>query len=154
MVNSLVSRHAVPASPTDAFRGEVDTMFNPFDRLIRGENGWPMWEGALLAWPPMDVCETEDAYLLEMDLPGVPADQVQVELMGDELLITGGRPQAASSDRCYLRVEREFGNFQRRIRLTSPVEKDHIEAHYQGGVLSIAVPKAENATPRKIPVNP
>jgi HSP20 family protein len=100
----------------------------------------------------MDVCETEDAYLLEMDLPGVSPDSVQVEVAGDELLITGERKQAESTDKCYLRVERDFGQFQRRIRLTAAVEQSGIEAHFQDGVLRITVPKAECAKPRKIPV--
>jgi HSP20 family protein len=100
----------------------------------------------------MDVCETKDGYLLEMDLPGVALDDVQVEVTGDELVITGERTRRQSGDKCYLRVERDFGKFQRRIRLTTPVEQDQIEAHYQNGVLNITVPKAAHAKPRTIPV--
>jgi HSP20 family protein len=150
MVNSLVPRHVVLESPIQPSRGELDMIFTPFDWVMRGGNGWPMWERALVAWPPMDVCETEDAYLLEMDLPGVPADKVQVELISQELLITGGRAQSAFGDRRYLRVERDFGNFHRRIRFTSLVEEDRLECHFQDGVLRITIPKAENAKARKI----
>jgi HSP20 family protein len=144
MVNSLISRPTMPASPV----GEMDTIFN---RLIRGDGPWA-WEGALLTWPRMDVCETEDGYLLEMDLPGVARDDVQVEVTGDELVITGERKRQESGDKYYLRVERDFGQFQRRIRLTIPVEQDQIEASYQNGVLRITVPKAAHAKPRKVPV--
>jgi len=127
----------------------MDTIFN---RLIRGEGAWPTWEGAMLTWPRMDVCETEGAYLLEMDLPGVSRESVQVELAGDELFVSGERKPSESGDKCYLRVERDFGQFQRRVKLTTPVEEAGIEAHYQDGVLRITIPKAESARPRKIPV--
>jgi HSP20 family protein len=129
--------------------GEIDTIFN---RLIRGDGAWPTWEGALLTWPRMDVCETEDGYLLEMDLPGVALDDVQVEVTGDELVVTGERKRQESVDKCYLRIERDFSQFQRRVRLTTPVEQDKIEAHYQDGVLRITVPKAAHAKSRRIPV--
>ncbi len=145
MINSLISRPTMLAAPV----GEKDTIFN---RLIRGDGPWPTWEGTLLMWPRMDVCETEDGYLLEMDLPGVALDDVQVEVTGDELVITGERKRQESGDQCYLRVERDFGQLQRRIRLTIPVEQDQIEAHYQNGVLRITVPKAAHAKPRKVPV--
>lgn len=145
MVNSLVTRPTMLAPPV----GEMHTIFT---RLIRGDGRWPTWEGCILTWPHLDVCETEDAYLLEMDLPGVPRDSVQVEIAGDEIFITGERKRPESGEKCYLRVERDFGQFQRRVKLTTPVEQTGIEPHYQDGVLRVTVPKAACARPRKIPL--
>ena len=127
----------------------MDTIFN---RLIRGEVHWPAWEGALLTWPRMDVCETEDGYLLEMDLPGVALDDVHVEVTGDELVVTGGESSRspATSATCVSSATS--------VNLTSrPADhsgrEDKIEAHYQDGVLAHQGPQeAAHAKPRKIPV--
>lgn len=100
----------------------------------------------------MDICETEQAYHLEMDLPGVRRENLHVEDIGDQLMILGGRLQTKASEKYYLRIERDFGQFERRVRLMMPIKKDRIKARYQDGVLRIIVPKTESAKTRRIPV--
>lgn len=147
MVNSLVPQQRTLASPV----GTNNYLFNRFDQLFREESGWPGWQNSP-TWPRMDVCETTDAYLLELDLPGVQPDNVQIEIAGDVLAIFGERPQPAVEEKSFHRVERDYGQFQRRIRFPSAVAQDQIQARFQDGVLRVTVPKAENAKARKIPV--
>jgi HSP20 family protein len=104
-----------------------------------------------LPWVPMaDVSETEDSYVIEIDVPGVSKDQIDVQLNDRELVVTG-EIREHPHDRRHRRMRRT-GRFEFRTLLPGEVNPDRVSAQLNDGVLSITVPKAEVAKPRHIEV--
>lgn len=114
---------------------------------------------AQLWYPTMDVFETKDAYVLETDLPGVSVEDVEINFERNTLTLRGERKSAIrasegeqKADFRIHSVERVWGSFARSIRLPEYVDGTQIEATFANGVLSIRIPKAQSALPRKIEV--
>lgn len=103
--------------------------------------------------PRMDIHENDDKFVVSLDLPGVKADDIQINLNEDDLVIQGSRSSGveAREDR-YYRVERWFGEFRRSIRLPRSVDREKISADFADGVLSVWLPKLQAATARKIEI--
>lgn len=101
--------------------------------------------------PRLDAIESEEAYLLNVDLPGITEEQLDLSVHEDVLTITGERPQIELSEGQSYRIhERSLKNFERSFRLPKDVNHDGIEASLKHGVLTIEIPKQEQAKPRKI----
>jgi HSP20 family protein len=100
------------------------------------------YEGGLPGtWSPaVDVLETEDAYLLFAELPGVRRDDIQLQVR-DRRLELSGRRQTLGESRNFLRMERSYGPFRRTFDLGEPVEADAIVAAFEAGVLRVHLPK-------------
>jgi HSP20 family protein len=131
------------------------------DRLFAHALGlhgqWQRATGAATpAWAPaLDIAERKDAYLVTVELPGVKLDDLQITLEDGLLTIQGERHFAHdSSEEQVHRVERSSGAFRRAITLPAQVMADEVEASFEDGVLRILVPKAEQAKPKRIQVNP
>jgi len=125
---------------------------NLFDEafLFRNEN-----DAETKEWfsPQINVVESEAAYEVSLDVPGMQADEFNIEFKDGQLWVTDERKaEQAESGKTYHRVERRYGQFRRVVALPVEVATDRIEAGYKDGVLSIAVPKAPTAMPRKIAV--
>lgn len=106
------------------------------------------------SWSPaLDTAETEAAYLVSVDLPGVTAGQVDVHFERNTLTIRGTRvaQNSDSEPRPFIR-ERVFGSFARSLRFPQHVEGDKISAAFANGVLTVTVPKSESAKPRKVEI--
>ena len=108
------------------------------------------------AWAPaLDISEGKDAYLVTVELPGVKLDDLEITLEDGLLTIQGERHFAQdSSKEQFHRVERSSGAFRRSITLPAHVVADEVNASMEDGVLRILVPKAEEAKPKRIQVNP
>jgi HSP20 family protein len=108
------------------------------------------------AWAPaLDIAERKDAYLVTVELPGVKLDDLQITLEDGLLTIQGERHSTDdAADQNFYRVERRYGSFRRAITLPAHVMADEVEASIEDGVLRILVPKAEEARPKRIQVNP
>jgi HSP20 family protein len=105
------------------------------------------------AWrPPVDLFEDENAFTLQLELPGVDKDQIEVEVTHEELVIRGERPFVKPESGNIVHSERVYGQFQRAFRLGVPVQNNAVEASYKDGVLSIRLPKTESVKPRRIEV--
>ena len=106
--------------------------------------------------PAIDVVEKKDAYELYADLPGVDASKVEIAFEQNVLTIRGTKPAAlTTSNNGELRVyaaERVSGNFERTVRLPDFVDGDKIAATFTNGLLTVTVPKAQAALPRRIEV--
>jgi HSP20 family protein len=100
--------------------------------------------------PPLDVRETADDYLVMLDLPGVKAGDVQIELVDRTLTISGTRVPVETGDA--QKVERPFGAFTRMLTLPQGSDPDSIRADYTDGVLTLHVPKPAEAKPKKIAI--
>lgn len=103
--------------------------------------------------PRLDIAETEQTYEVTVDLPGVKADDVRVEMHEDRLTIAGVRhSHSEQKDRQFHRVERSTGSFSRTVVVPSKVEAEKIAATYSEGVLHVTLPKASANQPRRIKV--
>jgi HSP20 family protein len=112
---------------------------------------------AQLWLPAVDLYETEGAFVIEADLPGVHQENVDINFDRGTLTITGTRAATLPSrkENGQLRVyssERLSGGFSRSIRLPEHVDAEHIDAVFAQGVLTLTVPKAKGALPRKITI--
>lgn len=118
---------------------EVERMFDEmihrpwgFCREIRG------WE------PCVDLYETDDAFVLEADLPGVKFDDVKMEVENSDLILRGWRSlEKSESHGQFHTMERSSGQFTRRVKLPESVNKDAIQAEFKDGVLRVVLPKVK-----------
>jgi HSP20 family protein len=105
-----------------------------------------------MPWAPLgDVSETDEAYIVRAELPGVNKDQVDVQLQGGELVITGEIQEDSGHGRRH-RSSRRTGRFEFRAYLPGDVTPEGVTAQLSDGVLTVTVPKSEAAKPRKIEI--
>ena len=134
---------------------ELDQMSERMRRFLDqtfGAFGWtpPLIERA--GWsPPVDLEELDDAYVIEADLPGVKREDVNIELIGNELSISGEVKEQERKG-TVRRQTRRTGGFEYRLSLHSQVDPEKVEANLTDGVLKIRVPKAEKAQRRRIEI--
>jgi HSP20 family protein len=103
-------------------------------------------------WAPLaDVTETDSAYVLELDVPGVQREDVTVDLTGTSLSITGERKERETEGVSHRRTRRT-GKFAYRLTLPRNLDGDNVEAKLVDGVLTVSVPKSEAAKPRRIEI--
>jgi HSP20 family protein len=100
--------------------------------------------------PSVDVIETEDAYLLFAELPGIRREDIQLHVR-DRRLELSGRRQPLGENRNFLRMERSYGPFRRTFDLGAPVEAEGIAAAFEQGILRVRIPKRSPGATR-IPV--
>jgi HSP20 family protein len=98
--------------------------------------------------PPVDVQETDDAYVITADMPGVRFDDVSVEVMGNELQITGRIEEGSSRRRT-----RQTGQFDYRLTLPGGVNAEASEANLERGVIRVRLPKTAPATRHRVPIS-
>jgi HSP20 family protein len=135
--------------------GSLRRLSNALDEAF---GAWPFQgegNGAITsAWlPPCDVFEDKDAVKIVAEVPGVRPEDVKLSLENNLLTIRGEKRQQAEerTERVH-RYERSYGAFERSFALPSTVDPDKITANYENGILTVAIPKAERARPREIPV--
>jgi HSP20 family protein len=103
--------------------------------------------------PAVDILEQDDAYVVKAELPGMKKEDVSITIHDNILTLRGERKDERSENSAqYHRVERIFGSFIRSFTLPSTVKMDKVEAVYKDGVLTITLPKSEEAKPKAIPV--
>jgi HSP20 family protein len=130
----------------DPFR-DLRTIEDEFDRLMGRALSRDAW------MPALDVRETDDRYEVHVDLPGLDPSDVNVSFE-DGMLTLSGKRQFEQENRgdTWHRIERGFGSFARSIRLPQTADAEKIEASFDKGVLTVVVPKTEQAKPRTIEV--
>ncbi|MFJ8075069.1 Hsp20/alpha crystallin family protein [Streptomyces sp. NPDC096176] len=129
---------------------EFDQLLNEMSGLIESTVSSA---APVAAWTPMaDVTESDDAFHVEIELPGVKSKDVDVEAHGQELVVTGEIKEKERKG-ILRRNTRRTGAFEYRMRLPGEVDTDKIKAQMSEGVLSITVPKAEVAKPRHIEIS-
>jgi len=112
-------------------------------------------ESNLTNWAPaVDIFETEHALVVKADLPDIDPQNLDIRVENNILTIRGERKfESKVSEDKYLRVERAYGSFSRSFSLANTVNSEAIKADYQNGVLTLTVPKREEAKPKQIKVN-
>jgi HSP20 family protein len=129
-------------------RDEIDRLFeSPLTELTRTSNLLSGWT------PALDVYEDKDNYTVKAELPGMKKEEIEVSLHEGSLSISGERKsESKHEDAEVYRAERFFGRFQRTVSLPSAVAADKVKAAYKDGVLTITLPKTEEAKPKHIDV--
>lgn len=129
------------------------TLNRALDHALSG--GYGAARAPQLWVPAMDVAEKPDAYLINVELPGVDPSQVEINFEQNVLTVRGTKPSSFDPTNGEYRVytaERVTGEFERAVRLPDFVDSEHIDASYSNGLLRILVPKAQAAQPRKIEI--
>lgn len=142
----MVFRYQNPRQAMDQLRDEMNRLFNGV--LTNGVPAWLPVRGH----PAVNVWETDEAVMAELEVPGVKNEQIDVSVAENELTLTIQRPQAELPGVTFHRRERPSGDFTRSIRLPVPVDPERVSAELHEGVLTISLPKAEGTRPRKISV--
>lgn len=122
--------------------------FRLMDELLRTSGNGSRVSGFT---PLLDVRETEDEYLVMVDLPGVKSEDVSIEFNDQVLTVSGSRvPVEAGESQV---VERPYGSFVRTLTLPKGVDGDQIKADYHDGVLELHIPKPAEIKPKKIAIS-
>ena len=130
-------------------RDEIDLLF---DLPLAGATGTSPW---MSGWTPaLDVYEDKNQFQVKAELPGMKKEDIEISLHNSSLTLSGERKSnQVSKDEGVYRSERYFGRFQRTVDLPTNVQEDKVKAEYRDGILSITLPKIEEAKPKQISVS-
>ena len=123
---------------------------NQLERALHGTPDRPASGG----WAPsVDIYETADAYVLHADLPGVTKEEIEVQVVENQIAIRGTRKLGRTvEDKGFRRFKRAEGRFERSFRVREGIDASKVEAKFENGVLTVTLPKPEEAKPRQIEV--
>lgn len=128
--------------------GEFNRMFEEMfngGSLIESQGTWA---------PRADVHETDDAFVVQLDVPGIDKNDVKVKFEDNTLVVTGERKYENKDDnKNYHHVERVYGSFTRTLKLPKDINAQKISANFKNGVLEITLPKSEEVKPKEIEIN-
>src|SRR6266403_97037 len=133
---------------TNSFQEQFNRLFSEaFDRSSD--------ESSITTWAPaVDIFETEHELVVKADLPDIKPEELDIRVENNILTIRGERKfEKQVNENNYLRVERAYGSFSRSFSLANTVNSDAIKAEYKDGVLTLTIPKREEAKPKQIKVN-
>jgi len=119
------------------YKKEIDRIWNQYYRPGRQE-------GLSMAPAPFDIYETEDAIHVDVELPGVRAEELELSALNDVLMIQGVRTRAEEGPARFHQAERSYGAFSRLIELPRPANMGRLEATLDHGLLEIRIPKVED----------
>lgn len=151
MTTSLSSRVSRALQPLiDPFAGlqkEMDDLMNRFQVDWNGDR-FPA-----MTIPAADLSETDEALQIRMDMPGLKAEEISIEVSGNTIRISGEhQEEKAEKGKTYHRIERRSGSFARAMTLPTSVKEDKVSAECKDGVLTITLPKTEAAKTHRVTV--
>ena len=123
--------------------------FRELDRLAQQALGTPSRPAAM----PIDAYRRSDEFIVELDLPGVDADSIDLTVERNVLTVHAQRRRSGDGDIEFLVGERPQGTFSRQLFLGDTLDTANIDADYTDGVLTLKLPVAERAKPRRVPIN-
>ena len=128
-----------------------DAMDQLFENALIGTTPRPAGESA---WAlALDIAETESAYVVKASLPGINPDDLEITVVDNAVTISGEvRPEEDQKDQRYHLRERRWGKFSRSVTLPMSVDAGNVQAEYQHGVLTLTLPKHEQARPHRIAI--
>ena len=138
-----------PVEPLSTLSEEInrlfDSPFGEFTRHMKLFNGW---------MPALDVYEDKDNLIVKAELPGMKREEIDISVHDGTLTVSGERTyEEKNQDAEPYRSERFFGRFHRTLALPKPVQTDKAKANYKDGILTVILPKTEEAKPKQIQVN-
>jgi HSP20 family protein len=141
-------RTLTPFRGASTLQEQINRLFNDAFERTDGESNLTAWA------PAVDIAEDEHGLTVKADLPGIDAKDLDIRVENNVLTIRGERKfEKKVNEDNYLRVERAYGSFSRSFSLANTVNPEGIKADYQNGVLTLAIPKREEAKPKQIKVN-
>ncbi len=135
--------------PFDALLRLQEELARAFERPLERE-GWG--RAARGVFPPVNVFSEREGYVVRAELPGLSPENISVESEGNTLTISGKRETGAVATGSLHRRERWSGEFSRSLQLPDDLDQEKAEATYEQGILTIRIPKSEEAKPRRIEV--
>ncbi len=136
------SRLRSPFAELDGLRRQID--------LLAGKS-IPAKAGV---FPLINLTENNDNYYVRAELPGIKADELDIEAEGNKISISGERKIPSENEKAkYHRIEREAGKFSRIISLQTDIDSDKIDATLKDGILKLTIPKSEKSKPKQITVH-
>jgi HSP20 family protein len=131
-------------------QGELERLFREAFSPVSGEG-----ELSTRTWaPPVDIYENGDNLVLKAELPGVDPKDVEIRVEDNTLYMKGERKfEKEVKEENYHRVERSYGNFTRSFSLPNSIDADKVSAEYKDGILTLTMPKKEEAKPKTIKIN-
>ena len=137
-------------SPRSRFE-ELERMKNRMDRLFGNLDDASCRKAGV--FPLANLTEDSDRYFVRAELAGVKSDELDIQVTGNNLSVSGERKISTDDkDVKYHRKEREAGKFRRIVKMPRDIVADKVEAKLADGILTISIPKAQNAKPRKITI--
>ena len=135
-----------PAREMMTLREAMDHLFDDaFTRPLTLRDGWSA--------PAIDMYQTDDEIVVKASLPGVKADEVQINITGDVLTIKGETKQVEEKkEKAWHMREQRWGTFERAVALPTEVVSDKAKAEFENGILTITLPKAEDVKPQIISI--
>ena len=116
--------------------------------------GLDLWKSDTIWQPAVDIVETKDSFEVKAELPGMKKDDIKIEFEDGVLTLTGERKsEKEDKDKNFYRMERRYGKFQRCFALPKNVKVEEIKASYKDGVLTVNIPKAEEAKAKEIEIH-
>ena len=132
---------------------EFEDLYSRMGQLFQSGFGDIPIHAGPAGWAPLtDVTETDDAYMVELELPGVKRDQINVELSDRQLVVSGEVKEEDKEGGVRRRRSRRYGRFEYRTLLPGEADADKVTASLSDGVLTVTVPKATAAKPRKVEI--
>ncbi len=144
----MLARYANGSHPVHRLRDEVERVFGG----LLGEAGQLANWGPVRGFPAMNIWQDGEKLYVEAEVPGLTMEDVELTVEGDELTLKGQRRRSEDKEIAYHRQERGVGTFSRTLTLPVDIDADRVEATLKDGVLTVVLPKAEAARPRKIAV--
>jgi HSP20 family protein len=143
-----------PGRPTfDRALSDFDRLRSDMLRLLDGAANDTSGVSGVGVFPPVNVSQDDDNYYIRAEMPGVKSDDIAISAVRNRVSIAGRREIAREGERVsYHRRERPEGAFSRTLTLSSDVDTNAVEARYADGILTLTLPKAEEAKPRQITV--
>lgn len=137
-----------PFRELQAFQSQMNRLF---DETVGGRRAE---EGVAASWaPPVDITETKDYLTFHVELPGFKNEDLKLNVENGVLTLEGERMfEQESKEKSYHRVERAYGRFLRSFTLPTNVDPERIQASMNEGILTIEIPKREEAKPKSIPI--
>jgi HSP20 family protein len=136
---------------------EFSTLQDRLNRLFRESYGPEGREESLTTTgfaPPVDVYEDEHNVTLKIEVPGIDEKDIDVRIENSVLTVHGERKfEKEEKEENFRRVERQYGSFTRTFNLPTTVDAEKVSAHYDKGILKVALPKKAEAKPKQIKVN-
>lgn len=151
----MLTRRVWPSRP--AFEGswsDLDPLRREVLRMLGGLAGGESWrETAPSVFPPMNVTQDPDNFYIRAEVPGIRPSDLAISAMRNRVSISGKREIPVEQEKVsYHRKERAEGAFHRTITLPTDFDADRVDATYADGILTLTLPKAEEAKPRHIAV--
>ena len=139
------------SSPVDPVGGLL-ALQREMERMFENPRGFDLGVSSRGVFPAVNIFNDKDVYVARLEVPGVTPEQISIESHGRTLTISGKRDVATPSGGSFHRREREAGEFSRSLQLPDDLDPSRAEASCKHGILTVRIPKKEEAKPRQITV--